>query len=151
MKDFSVVIEGGRVVELIPGDYQEKLDGEERVIDLEGGYILPGLWSAHSHLGDVIPSAGHIVETESPIDYAIRAGRNAIDALHAGITGIRVVGEGYYADVAWREAFESGLFVGPRLFVCGKFFLGKGGFGHLWPGSVQVEGPIEEEGGARQS
>ena len=143
LKDFSVVIESDRVVGLIPGGYQEKLDGEERVIDLDGGYILPGLWSAHSHLGDVIPSAGHILETESPIDYTIRAGRNAIDAIQAGITGIRVVGEGYYADVAWREAFDAGLFVGPHLFVCGQFFLATGGFGHLWPGAVQVDGPHE--------
>jgi len=35
-----------------------------------------------------------------------------MDALRAGFTGIRVVGEDHYADFAWKRAFDAGVFVG---------------------------------------
>jgi len=92
-----------------------------------GGYVLPGLWNAHTHLGDVFPDPKHMLSSESVIDEAIRAGRNLVDALRAGVTGIRAVGEDAFIDVAWKQAFDAGVFVGPRLFVCGKAIYVTGG------------------------
>jgi len=90
-----------------------------RVFDLEGIYVIPGLWNCHVHLGGIFSDPKHLMNRESPIDAAIRAGRDAIDALRVGVTGLRVVGQPDYTDVAWRDAFNAGVFVGPRLFVCG--------------------------------
>jgi len=143
MKDVTVIIQDDKIAEVKAGAYSQAARKGERVFDLEGGYVLPGLWDVHAHLGDLIPDPKHLLETESPIDYAIRAGRNAMDALRAGITGIRVLGEDHYADVAWKRAFDAGVFVGPRLFVCGRAMCITGGHGHGTLGSVEVDGPYE--------
>jgi len=146
----SVIIEEDRISELKAGMYGSSTGEGERVLDLEGGYVLPGLWDVHAHLGDLIPDPKYLLEPESPIDYAIRAGRNAIDALQAGFTGIRIVGEDHYADIAWKRAFDAGVFVGPRIFACGRAMNITGGHGHGTLGSVEVDGPYEMRKAVRE-
>jgi imidazolonepropionase-like amidohydrolase len=143
-KDMTVIIEGEKIAELKPGVYQMAAGEEEvRVFDLEGGYILPGLWAVHTHVGAIFPDAKRLTFRESTADRTIRAGRNALDALRMGIMGIRVVGERDYIDVAWKRAFDTGLFVGPRLFVCGNAIIATGGHGHGLAGCLEVDGPYE--------
>lgn len=150
IKDMSVVIEDDTIVELRAGANSQAAEEGVRVIDLDGGYLLPGLWNVHVHLGDLLPDPHHLMETESPIDYTIRAGRNAMDALRVGITGMRVAAEDHYADVAWKRAFETGIFVGPRLFICGRGILATGGHGHGTLGVVEVDGPYEMRKAVRE-
>lgn len=150
MRDVTVIVEEDKIAELKAGPYNQAVGEGERIFDLEGGYVLPGLWDVHAHLGDLIPDPKHLLETESSIDYAIRAGRNAMDALRAGITGIRILGEDYYADVAWKRAFDAGVFIGPRLFVCGRAICITGGHGHGTLGSVEVDGPYEMRKAVRE-
>ena len=57
--------------------------------------MLPGLWNNHSHLGDLLPD-------EPLLRAAIRAGRNAMDALKAGFTTTRI------AVMAGAESIEHG-------------------------------------------
>jgi imidazolonepropionase-like amidohydrolase len=139
MKDMTVVVEGDKIAELKPGAYSRAAGEGERVFNLEGGYVLPGLWNVHAHLWDLSPDP----EQQSAIDRAIWAGRNAMDALRVGITGIRVTGECDFIDVALKRAFDAGLFVGPRLFVCGKYICATGGHGWDGPNAVEVDGPYE--------
>jgi len=73
----TVIIENDKIAELKAEMHSQAAGEGERVFDLEGGYVLPGLWDVHVHLGDLIPDPKHLLETESPIDYAIRAGRNS--------------------------------------------------------------------------
>ena len=115
-----VVIDGNRiasVADAVPETYQNR--GDARVVDLDGRYLMPGLWNNHSHLGDLLPDPGNTLDDEPLPRATIRAGRNAMDALRAGFTSLRVVGERDYIDVAWKEAFASGVFVGPRIFPSG--------------------------------
>lgn len=142
-KDMTVVIEGETIVDVHSGPPREESVDNDRVFDLDQGYVLPGLWNVHVHLGDLIPDPQHLLESESPIDYAIRAGRNAMNGLLAGVTSIRTVGEDYYADVAWKRAFRDGAFIGPRMFVCGKAISATGGHGHGTLGAVEIDGPFE--------
>lgn len=39
-------------------------EGKVRVFDLAGGYVLPGLWNVHTHLGDVFPDPKHNKEAK---------------------------------------------------------------------------------------
>ena len=144
----SVVIEGDTITGLSTGPADA---AGARVLDLEGGYLLPGLWEVHAHLGDLIPDPHNLLETEAIGDYTIRAGRNAMDALHAGITGIRVVGESSFVDVAWKRAFEAGVMVGPRLFVCTRGISISGGHGHGTLGALEVDGPWEMRKAVREN
>ena len=147
----TVVIDGDRIADLKSGTWQPKAqETDTRVFDLEGGYVLPGLWDVHEHLGDLYPDPNHVMLGESTVTKSIRAGRNAMDALRVGITGIRVVGEENYLDLAWKKAFDSGLMVGPRLFVCGKAIIATGGHGHDVGSAVEVDGPYEMRKAVRE-
>ena len=52
MKDMTVVIEGDKIAELKPGTYKQTVGEGERVFDLEGGYVLPGMWNVHKFIRD---------------------------------------------------------------------------------------------------
>jgi imidazolonepropionase-like amidohydrolase len=148
----TVVVEGEKIAHLKPGEYRQAAGEGERVLDLEGGYVLPGLWNVHTHLSVLWPDPKHLQSSESAIDRAIRAGRNCMDALRAGVTGIRVVGERDFIDVAWKRAFDAGVFVGPRLFVCGRSISATGGHGDLAfdDPSGRVDGPYEMRKAVRE-
>jgi len=140
-KDMTVVIEDDKIVELKPGVCKEIAKEGERILDLEGGYVLPGLWNVHVHLSELLPDTRWRLGRESAVECAIRCGRNAMDALRHGITGIRVVGERDYIDIAWKQAFDDGVFVGPRLFVCGEA---------ISPHSQNIDGPYEVRKAVRE-
>ena len=140
-EDVTVVIEGGKIAELRPGGYGEADSQGGRVFDLEGGYVLPGLWNVHVHLSELLPDTQRRQGRESAIECAIRSGRSAMDALRLGVTGMRVVGERDYIDVAWKQAFDAGVFVGPRLFVCG---------GSISPYRQNIDGPYEMRKAVRE-
>ena len=109
-----VRVEGDTISEV--GQGHPTADGA--TIDLGGAYLLPGLWDVHTHLRSGTWDGAPAQET-GPKAF-LTQGRNAMDALQAGITAMRVVGIQDWADVAWRDAFADGRFVGPRLFCCGQ-------------------------------
>ena len=154
MRDMTLTVEGNRITDIAKGAFapqggtmrgngstQGMLGDGSRRIDLAGGYLLPGMWEMHAHMGDLIPDPHNYLDTEDLPDYTIRAGRVAMDALRAGITGIRCVGEDGYVDVAWKRAFDSGVMQGPRLCVCTKGISITGGHGHGTLGALEVDGP----------
>ena len=143
MRNLTVVVEDDKIAELKPAALSRAAGDGERVFDLEGGYVLPGLWNVHAHMFELFRRTVHLLHTESVPDCAIRGGRNAIDALRLGITGVRVTGESSYNDVAWKRAFDAGLFVGPRLFASGHEICTTGGHGYGWPNAAEVDGPYE--------
>jgi imidazolonepropionase-like amidohydrolase len=146
MKNMTVFIRGERISAVSKGVYTgNRNDPNTRVFDLNGGYVLPGFWNMHSHLSDLLPDVNDILGTEPVLPAAIRAGRNAMDALKRGFTALRMTGERDYIDVAWRDAFDAGVFVGPRMFASGKIVLptpdrapDRG-----WPVGLYADGPDE--------
>ncbi|MCH8818365.1 MAG: hypothetical protein IIC92_11630, partial [Chloroflexi bacterium] len=104
-REATVVIEGSRIVDVVPAGSPVSIgsagSGEE--IDLAGGWLLPGLWDVHTHIGRGIPDPGWRDETIA--ERTTRAGHDCMDALRLGITGMRVVGEREYVDVTWKRAF----------------------------------------------
>ncbi len=146
MKDMTVVITGNRISEVSKGVYRgDKNNPNIRVLDLNGGYVLPGFWNMHSHLSDLLPDVKDILGTEPVLPAAFRAGRNAMDGLRRGFTALRMVGERDYIDVAWRDAFDAGVFVGPRIFASGKIVMParEGRRGGGWPVELYAPGPNE--------
>jgi imidazolonepropionase-like amidohydrolase len=89
----------------------------ERTLDLGGAWLLPGLWDVHTHLRSTTWTGREPAQTLP--EAVLEHGRNALEALEAGVTSLRVVGVPGWADVAWREAFAAGRPRGPRLFCCG--------------------------------
>ncbi len=116
-----VVIDGNRIAAVHPpSDEVTIVNDGFRVIDLGGGFVLPGLWNNHSHLGDLLPDPKNMLDDEPLLRAFTRSGRNAMDALRAGFTTLRGTGDRDFIDVAWKEAFDAGVFVGPRIIPSGN-------------------------------
>lgn len=128
--DRCILIEEGRITaiqsaaDVIPAGYT--------TIDMGGKYVLPGLINLHAHLfGSGKPSkvlgAGGLQSLvirfcgtclgKKVMRGIIRG--NLKNALNAGITTLRSVGDFYYCDVDVRNEILAGKFEGPRLFVSG--------------------------------
>lgn len=116
----TIIIEGNRIADVSRSPFASDDGATARVLDLEGRYVLPGLWNNHSHLGDLLPDPKGLLDREPLLRAAIRAGRNAMDALKGGFTSLRITGERDYIDVAWKRAFDAGVFVGPRIVPAGN-------------------------------
>ncbi|MFP4977522.1 amidohydrolase family protein [Paenibacillus sp. CN-4] len=137
-----LISEDGRIGEIgksgdvtVPSHYQ--------TIDLTGKYVMPGLINAHVHLfADGKPftlsaSEGllnfayhHVLDTK--LGRSIlkkRMKKNALTALHSGVTTMRSVGEFFYTDVQLRDEINANRFVGPNLLVSGFFLSVTGGHG----------------------
>jgi imidazolonepropionase-like amidohydrolase len=117
----SVTIQDGRIVEVQEG--QVTLDTREaEVIDLEGAYLLPGLWDVHIH-PDYVGSPG-----PSVVEQTVQFGHRLMACLtEAGVVGVRCAGAAHFMDVAWKRAFDAGDYIGPRVFACGYFLTTTGG------------------------
>ena len=59
----------------------------------------------------------------------------------SGITGLRCAGAHHYMDVAWKRAFDSGQYVGPRLFASGHFLTTTGGHFLTSGHALECDGP----------
>jgi len=94
--DATIVLRDGKIASIGPGPAPA---GAE-VIDLEGRYVLPGLFDAHTHLDD--------------LDRARRA-------LQSGVTTARSASVGSYRDVVIGLMSKAGYIAGPDYLGAGVF------------------------------
>ncbi|HXA95136.1 MAG TPA: amidohydrolase family protein [Candidatus Dormibacteraeota bacterium] len=117
----SVTIERGRIVEVLHAGRAPDTRSAQ-VVDLQGAYLLPGLWDVHIH-PDYLASTGASVAEQTAI-----FGHRLMEALtESGVTGVRCAGAAHFMDVAWKRAFDRGQYVGPRVFAAGHFLTTTGG------------------------
>lgn len=125
LNEVAIEIEDGGVSAISRGG----ATSGDRVLDMEGAFVLPGLISCHTHLSIVFPFSATDPE-EDPATTAYRSYRRASDALHAGVTTIRTVGELNRADIALRTSIAQGWLEGPRILSAGRGVSVTGGHGH---------------------
>ena len=122
----AVTLADGRVMAV---DSAADESGNSAIINMRGAYLLPGLISCHTHLTIIFPF--HLSDpNEDPALSAYRAYRRGQDALQAGITTVRTVGELNRADIALRKSIGAGWVTGPRIFSAGLGVSVSGGHGH---------------------
>ena len=117
----TVVIEDGRILE-IRDDGPRTNNSEDRVIDLAGSYLIPGLWDAHIHPQPPVPAGTTVAQITADFGQNLQRGM-----IEAGVTAVRSGGARDFMDVAWRKAFSGPGPAGPRVFACGNFLTTTGG------------------------
>ena len=121
IEDASVLIEDGRIREIVRGGKAVDTRGAT-VMELDGAYLLPGLWDAHVH--PEYPLQPGIGIAQQTADFGAQLSRALT---HGGVTSVRCGGAANYMDVAWRRVFDSGRMPGPRVFASGYFLTTTGG------------------------
>lgn len=118
--DRFVRVEGGLIRQVSD---RPIADGTARRIDLKGKTLMPGLIDCHVH---VIANSANFGQNALLPDalVALQAVKLMGEMLHRGFTTVRDVGGATHALV---EAQEQGLYVGPRLVICGKALSQTGG------------------------
>jgi imidazolonepropionase-like amidohydrolase len=131
----AVLIENGRIRE-IRTDGSVPAAGGATEIDLRGAYLMPGLWDVHIH-------PDYYSLAEMPLaDQVTLFGHRMMAALtESGVIGLRCAGAHNYMDVAWKRAFDSGQYVGPRLFASGHFLTTTAGHFLTSGHALECDGP----------
>ncbi len=125
----SVVVEGERIVSVEP-DERVASGPDDRVIDLRGRTLMPGMCSSHFHPTfdgtslDVFP----LGIDAPPGILMLRAAKVARTALHCGFTSVVGAGGGDDIDAQLKLAIEDGLVEGPRILPASRNLGTTGGY-----------------------
>ena len=82
--DATVIVEDGRIADIRDGG-RYTATGEERVIDLRGSFLLPGLWDVHVHLE--WPRQTGLTVPEQVVQHYHNAGRDLTVTSWVRLTG----------------------------------------------------------------
>ncbi|HEX9509574.1 MAG TPA: amidohydrolase family protein [Puia sp.] len=127
LTEMSIIVEGNKIVDLQKG-YQPAAQGD-KLIDLKGLTVMPGLIDAHVHLeSETSPNTQLNKFTLSDADIAFQSTVYAKTTLMAGFTTVRDVG-GSGVNIALRNAIKKGTVIGPRMYTAGKIISSTGGHG----------------------
>jgi imidazolonepropionase-like amidohydrolase len=111
-----IVIEGDRIHRVLEnGDVPPGIE----VIDASDLTVLPGMIDVHTHMTYATDPEWARRPKRPPGFVLFLAQANARRTLEAGVTTVRDLNAGDYADVGLRDLIHLGLTTGPRMFVSG--------------------------------
>jgi imidazolonepropionase-like amidohydrolase len=119
--DAAVVVSDGKIIALMPREEAARRYPEATKENFPGASIVPGLIDLHGYLS-IDPDRPDPMRQMFGANHFERAwvsARHLRRDLYAGITTLRVMGEGHGLDFAAREAVRSGLMPGPDLYASG--------------------------------
>lgn len=157
----TVVVEGNRIVAVAPSQDAPTPEPGDRIFDLEGSVLMPGMFMCHFHAAmDSIMSYIDL-DMKYPANYlTLVAARNAARMLHVGFTSAIGAGSPDNIDVVLKHAINDGLMAGPRFTACGRHLCTTGesldshpgfwktgflGFGHPCDGADEFRKAIRTE------
>lgn len=140
----AIRVENGRITAVTAGG--QPAPGE-RVVDLAGMSLLPGLIDMHTHL-DSDPSYGgytHLQYTDR--FWSMLSVKHAGETLDAGFTTVRNVGADAWNDIGLRQAVDEGKIRGPRIVTAGYAFGATGGHcdSTFFPPSFDAKSPYNAD------
>lgn len=132
-RDATVVVEGDRIVDLLPGGAHVD---DAAVVDVGGRTLLPGLIDAHVHVTSTVPD--FLKLAMMPPSLVVAQSKDILERMLA--RGFTTVRDAAGADHGLVEAVERGHFAGPRLLIAGQAISQTGGHGDMRP--IGVRGPM---------
>ena len=117
----AVVVSGGLVVDLLPADEAARRHPGAAREHFAEASIIPGLIDLHGYLSvePDRPDPMRQIFGTNHFERAWVSARHLRRDLYAGITTVRVMGEGHGLDFAARDAVRAGLVAGPDLITSG--------------------------------
>ena len=126
----GAVVTNGNMITFVGPTKKIKPSKKDKVFDVSGKTVLPGLIDAHVHLClDGSPDPMTSISKDSIPQLTLKAAHHAFQTLEAGVTTIRDMGGRDYVDIAIRDGIESGLLQGPRMICSGRLVCMTGGHG----------------------
>ena len=142
----SITVDKGKIESIDTGFIE--ITSNDKLIDLRGYTLMPGLMDMHVHFGQEYKS-----KSERPVKIeretsAILANKHALTTLKSGFTTVRQVGDSGLIAISLRNLINSGEVVGPRIFTSGKSIATTGGHADPTNGkdSDSYEYPVAEDG-----
>jgi len=129
-----VVIEQGRIVDVLTGSPPEGADGQ--VIDVGPATLMPGMWDVHCHIAGTrsySPADSFVIPHDLRV---LRAAEDCRRMLWAGVTSARDCGSTIALSLA--RGIREGTIPGPNLWASGRIITQTGGHGdaHYLPISM---------------
>ena len=124
--DETIVIAADKIVAIAPTSATPAQPGD-RVVDLTGYTLLPGLIDVHTHLTMATNFDPYFELSMTPAKEGIIGVENAKTTLEAGFTTVRNVGADDFSDVALRDEINAGHIPGPHMQVSGPILSITGG------------------------
>jgi imidazolonepropionase-like amidohydrolase len=143
LAETTVLVDAAGGIERVGPSAEVPVPPGYRHIDVDGGYVLPGLINAHAHLfadGKPLPPLLTSESLEGLVSFAFhsplgkvvvkrRAKGNVLTQLHSGVTTLRSLGDVGYEVAEVRDEIESGQYAGPRVLASGPLLAVSGGHG----------------------
>ena len=124
----TIIVSGKKIIAVEDGFSQPK-SADDIVIDLKTKTVMPGLIDMHVHLENEYNPKVYLNRfTDNDADIAFKSAVYAKETLNAGFTTVRDLG-GTGVNISLRNAINSGLVDGPRIFTAGKIISSTGGHG----------------------
>lgn len=119
--DAAVVVSAGRVVDVLPTAEAARRHPAGLREHFQGASIAPGMIDLHGYLSvdPDRPDPMRQIFGANHFERAWISARHLRRDLYAGITTVRVMGEGHGLDFAARDAVRAGLMPGPDLITSG--------------------------------
>jgi imidazolonepropionase-like amidohydrolase len=141
LADRYVLVRDGEIAEIgAAGSAPEP--GGAAVIDLQGSYLMAGLFNMHTHFSLELPGKlASSVRAMSPHELALYVAAGARRTLLCGVTTVRCVAERDHVEFALRAAIAEGRADGPRILSAGRALVCTGGHGHESSSALECDGP----------
>jgi imidazolonepropionase-like amidohydrolase len=150
LPDRYVLVRDGEIAEIGPSVSAPAAEGAVAV-DLQGSYVMAGLFNMHTHFSLALPGAlADSVRAMSPHELALYVAAGARQTLRCGVTTVRCVAESDHVEFALRSAIAAGRAEGPRILSAGRALACTGGHGHESSSTLECDGPDEFVRGTRE-